>query len=150
MAVHSFWTAVRLGLPWFNKYIFLFYYFGGGSEFIMRQARHIGLCHMGLTGIVFLFTWDLYQVINAFASSCVKWADTFLLSSGLICLVPQSPWIQAFKEIKMSWKIFIPVRSVGFGKTSMDFRGFGSCVQSEISIIHCEGSWVHTHTPAAE
>lgn len=62
----------------------------------------MGLCHMGLTGIVFLFTWDLHQVIIALASSHVKWAETFLLSSVLICLVPQSPWIQAFKEMKMS------------------------------------------------
>lgn len=110
----------------------------------------MGLYHMGLAGIVFLFTWDLHQVINAFAYSPIKWADTFLLSSGLIYLVPQSPWIQAFKEMKMSWKIIIPVGSMGFGKTSMDFRGFGSCVQAEISTIHCEGSWVHPHTLPAE
>lgn len=62
----------------------------------------MGLYHMGHAGCVFLFMWDLHEVINAFASSHVKWAETFLLPSGLICLVPQSPWIQAFKEMKMS------------------------------------------------
>lgn len=67
----------------------------------MRQGRCKGLCHMGLSGIVFLFMWDLHQVTNAFASSRLKWADTFLLSSGWIRLVPQSPWIQPFKEMKM-------------------------------------------------
>lgn len=56
-------------------------------------------------------------------STC-KRGDTFLSSSRLPCLVPQSPWIQAFAEMKNTEKIVTPVGAMGFGKTSMDFGGF--------------------------
>lgn len=73
----------------------------------MRQEKHLVLCHMGLTNFIFTFTWDLQQVVNAFPFSLVKRGDTFLLSSGLPCLVPQSPWIQAFTEMKNIEKLLL-------------------------------------------
>lgn len=39
-------------------------------------------------------------------STC-KRGDTFLSSSGLPCLVPQSPWIQAFAEMKNTEKLLL-------------------------------------------